>query len=70
MASCEKCWRDADGDVDRYHRLIKARIGRACTAEEQAGDAATECNECGRRTVHQYARVCMACGYDDGRAAP
>jgi hypothetical protein len=70
MASCEKCWVDARGNSALYHRLLSERD---CTPEEQAGPDATTCPECGQRTVHQYARVCMApdCDYylDPLRAA-
>jgi ribosomal protein L37E len=74
MASCERCWRDAqwvlfsgDGDIStEYRRLITERNGE-CTPEQQAGDDATDCDKCGRRTRHQHCRICMACG-DDPRA--
>lgn len=56
MASCEKCWRDSGSNPKEYARLVETRN---CTPEEQAGDAATICPGCERRTVHQYSRVCM-----------
>lgn len=64
MASCEKCWADALGQPDEYERLLKQRRDTPCTPEEQAGDEAHDCPNCSRTTVHQYARVCMACGCD------
>lgn len=75
MASCEKCWRDAhrapDASVaDEYARLLKQRDRtNPCTPEEQAGEHATSCGGCGRRTVHQHARVCMACDWREGGGA-
>jgi len=30
MASCEKCWRDAGGNPDRYSQLILARTNPGC----------------------------------------
>ena len=67
MASCEKCWRDANRDpygnvADEYDRLLHERAARPCTPEQQAGDDATECPRCERRTMHQYAKVCTICG--------
>jgi ribosomal protein L37E len=70
MAACERCWRDAYDphfgitDVDAYARLLAQRVGHlACTPEEHAGPDATRCARCLRRTVHQYAGTCMACGW-------
>ena len=66
MPSCEKCWVDAGGDADTYYCLLGTR---SCSPEEQAGEDATTCPKCKRRTVHHYARICMACGVDArGRA--
>lgn len=56
MAACETCWRDANGNPETYHRLL---VSRACTPEEQAGVAASECRQCGRLTIHQHAEICM-----------
>jgi len=56
MASCEKCWRDAGGNPDRYAELVKQR---RCTPEEQAGPDAGACYVCGRKTMHQHCHVCM-----------
>lgn len=67
MASCEKCWELAGGDVDKYHQLLN---DNDCSPEEQAGSAAESCPSCGRKTVHQYARVCVnsAClAYREGK---
>jgi hypothetical protein len=72
MPSCEKCWEDAHAgypycDVaQEYERLIKERDanGHTCTPEEQAGPDAGVCPSCGRRAIHQYCHVCMACGFD------
>lgn len=65
MPSCEKCWVDAhagdhtgEGHAKMYARLIRERN---CTPEEQAGEDAGTCPHCGRRAVHQYCDVCMAC---------
>jgi uncharacterized paraquat-inducible protein A len=68
MPSCERCWRDAHADpfgdiMARYHELI-ADPTRRCTPEQRAGPEATECPKCERTAVHQYARICMACGLD------
>ena len=64
MPSCEKCWRDAGGNPEEYWRLIKFReeYNIICPPGEQAGEGATACPKCGRKAVHQYADVCMACG--------
>jgi hypothetical protein len=56
MPSCEKCWKDAGGNPDRYTKLVRER---KCTPEEQAGDDAGNCNSCGRRTMHQHCHICM-----------
>jgi len=78
MASCEKCWGDAymrtltnpmKSQAEHYQDLIKERRGeKACTPEQQAGHDATECKKCGRKSVHQYARVCMNCGAEANEA--
>ena len=67
MASCEKCWRDAGGDPDRYHELIHERNGTPyeCTPEQQAGEDATTCRKCDRVSVHMHVGVCMSCGFRD-----
>lgn len=65
MPSCEKCWRDAHGDPEKYRRLLEKRnaSGRKCTPEQQAGGEDAElCEFCGRRTVHVYSDVCMVPG--------
>lgn len=56
MASCEKCWENAGGDFEKYKQLIKIST---CSSEEQAGENATVCPYCKRKTVHQYAKICM-----------
>jgi hypothetical protein len=68
MASCERCWSEAGGNVERYMRMVETRdaLGHPCTPEEQAGPYAEECPKCGRKTVHQLCRVCMACGWTRG----
>lgn len=60
MSSCEKCWRDAGGDPDKYHHLITIRTGdRVCTPEEQAGGKdAGWCDICNRQTIHLYTKKC------------
>ena len=67
MVSCEKCWIDAGGDSERYNKLVEQRnlSGDLCSPEEQAGLDATECEFCGRRTVHQCTDVCVVCGKPD-----
>lgn len=65
MPACEKCWSDAHrGEqfsvAEEYARLIDERN---CTPEEQAGPEAAKCSKCGRMTVHQYAKVCVICGW-------
>ena len=67
MASCEKCWNDAyvrsrlsfKDQAECYSDLIKERKDNPCTPEEQAGEDATLCPKCKRKTVHQYVKVCM-----------
>ncbi len=59
MPSCEKCWADAYGNPVRYSRLIKERKDNKCSPEEQAGEYASICPKCNRRTIHQYANICM-----------
>lgn len=63
MPSCERCWRDAQrdpyGGVELYEALLQER---SCTPEQQAGEGATKCRQCKRKTVHMYAKVCMLCG--------
>jgi hypothetical protein len=67
MASCEKCWGDAYvkslytgySQAECYNKLLKERENNPCTPEEQAGEDATICPKCGRKTIHQYAKVCM-----------
>ena len=61
MSSCEKCWRDAGRDPDRYNYLISVRTGdRVCTPEEQAGGKkAGWCDICKRQTVHLYTKKCV-----------
>ena len=63
MASCEKCWNDAYGNPETYRQLIWERQDYPCSAEEQAGEDAKICNNCKRKTIHQYAKICMACGF-------
>lgn len=65
MPTCEKCWRDAGGNPDRYRELLKERDdrGEKCTPEEQAGGEDAElCPSCGRKALHLWCNVCMACG--------
>lgn len=59
MTACEQCWDDAGGDPDRYRELVDSRKDNPCSPEDQAGGYATNCTYCERRTVHQYAGVCM-----------
>lgn len=56
MASCEKCWENAGGNTALYNQLIKTST---CSPEEQAGKNATVCPYYKRKTVHQYAKICM-----------
>jgi hypothetical protein len=61
MSSCEKCWSDSRW-LENYHEVLARRDGATepkCTPEEQAGDDATNCPDCGRRTRHQWTRECM-----------
>jgi len=63
MPSCERCWSDsrhADDSQAEYQRLLDERD---CTPEQQAGPDAAVCPTCDRSTVHQYAHVCMVCGF-------
>ena len=62
MPSCEKCWEDAWGNAEKYQELIEERKDNPCTHEEQAGRDAKNCQKCNRKTVHQYAKVCVMCG--------
>lgn len=60
MATCEKCWRDAGGDPERYSKLIVDRKDTPCTPEQQAGgEYAGKCAACGRRTVHCVVGRCV-----------
>ncbi len=60
MASCEKCWRDAHGDPDRYRELIEERKENPCTPEQQAGGEDAElCPVCNRKTVHYIVERCV-----------
>lgn len=61
MTSCEKCWRDAGGDAERYRELIAERSGdMECSYEDQAGgDAAGTCPHCKRQAVHHICNRCM-----------
>lgn len=68
MASCERCWEDAqrvgpEGDtVAEYERLIAVR---QCTPEQQAGRDGYICPTCKRMAMHQHVHRCMACGYEE-----
>jgi len=67
MTSCEKCWRDAEGDPHKFERITLERIDDPCTPEEQAGgEQATYCFKCSRRTVHVLAEECVICGWSGG----
>ncbi len=65
MAACERCWNRAyspfGGQIARYHELLKFHT---CTPEEQAGPNAQECPVCRRKSVHQFAKVCVICHWD------
>lgn len=76
MASCEKCWSDSymriHGDpmksqTEHYHELLKERKEKPCTREQQAGEDAEVCPTCDRKTVHQYAKTCVICGFNTSR---
>ena len=57
--TCERCWRMAGGDPDRYHELLKENT---CTAEQQAGgEDAGFCEICNRQTVHVIGERCVLC---------
>ena len=62
MPSCEKCWSDAGGNAEVYDSIRLSRWP-VCTPEQQAGPERTKCDRCDRTTVHQYAKVCMVCGW-------
>lgn len=71
MPGCEKCWRDSargpySDHAEDYRELIHQRRDNPCSPEEQAGEYATLCVYCDRRTVHQHAHVCMVCGKEGG----
>lgn len=77
MPSCERCWSDSamaryHGDTDAYRRLLEQRGPNGCTPEQQAGPDALECQRCRRKTVHQFAGVCMVagCGYPSAAPGP
>ena len=67
MPSCEKCWSDAylesissgKSQYKCYDELIQLRKNNPCTPEQQAGKDAKLCKVCKRKTIHQYANVCM-----------
>lgn len=65
MSGCEKCWRDSHNEEsgsqpDRYHELTEERRGNPCTAEQQAGEDASQCPSCKRMALHQFTGECMA----------
>ncbi len=64
MASCEKCWSDAQGNAGVYQQLIKDRKYNPCTPEQQAGKYATECPKCKKITIHQHTKRCVVCGHN------
>jgi hypothetical protein len=73
MATCEKCWKDAQDRAfnnqeknvpEHYHDLIGERYNSPCSAEEQAGDNASFCNRCERLTIHQHTHKCVLCEKD------
>lgn len=68
MPACERCWRDAYGDPERYRELLELRKDDPCSPEAQAGPDAKKCPKCDRWAIHQYAGVCMACDYSTARA--
>jgi len=62
VSACEKCWRDsatAEDHAARYAELIEERKANPCTPEEQAGEDAKWCPDCGRMTLHQHTGECM-----------
>ena len=71
MATCEKCWSDSYlfsygtdiSQTEKYHELLKERKDNPCTPEEQAGLDAENCPKCKRKTMHQYAKVCVICNF-------
>lgn len=63
MSSCEKCWADAEGDMNRYMELIERPD--PCTPEEQAGPAARRCPGCKRMTIHPHGGYCLAGGTEN-----
>ena len=60
MSMCEKCWEDANGIAKEYLKLLVKRRDNPCTPEQQAGEFASTCRVCGRRTIHQITEECMA----------
>lgn len=69
MATCEKCWRDAGGDPERYNQLIVERRDTPCTPEQQAGEKhAGKCAVCGRQTVHCVVGRCVNPECESGKA--
>lgn len=52
-------YHSGESQADAYEKLVAAH---PCSPEDQAGEDAKVCPACDRRTVHQYAHVCMACG--------
>jgi len=70
MSTCEKCWSDAYiistkcyyNHSDTYITLLLERFENPCTAEEQAGQYATECSYCKKLTIHQHTNICVICG--------
>lgn len=68
MASCEQCWKDAQGRemsdhsksvADHYKDIMEERKDNQCPPELQAGDNAGYCTICKRKTIHQYTNQCM-----------
>ena len=59
MTICEKCWQDAGGDTGEYQSLLLKRQDNPCSPEQQAGEYASICQQCFRRTLHQHTGQCM-----------
>ena len=59
MSSCEKCWEDSNSNPLEYSHLVATRN---CSPEEEAGRDAQICDNCNRKTIHQYTKECVICG--------
>lgn len=60
MSACERCWSMAyDPQANQADRYFENLAKHQCTPEQQAGDGAEWCADCGRMSLHQHTKQCM-----------